>query len=142
MADTTTNLLKNIQIAKITAINEHPDADKLVITYLDLATSENIQVVTGANNISTGDYVPYLAPGSIVPGYKIFENKSILLQAKPLRGVESYGMILSEFEVGFGNDHSGIFILNKLGVDDEDIGKPLIEVFPEVTDKVKSNVQV
>lgn len=136
------NLLEKILIAKILKIESHPNADKLVITYLDLATSENIQVVTGATNISVGDYVPYLSPGSVIPGYKIFQNKNILLQVKPLRGIESYGMVLSEFEVGFGDDHSGIFILNEFGLNDQDIGKSLVEVLPEAMDKIKSNVQV
>ncbi|BCX13575.1 MAG: hypothetical protein KatS3mg085_107 [Candidatus Dojkabacteria bacterium] len=134
-----TQLTKNIKVAQIIEINKHPNADRLVLVKLDIGANQVVEIVTGATNINVSDFVPFLSSGSIVPGYKIFENKTILLQPKDIRGVVSNGMILSEFEVGFSDDHSGIFILNEFGINEDDIGKSLIEVIPEILEKVSNN---
>ena len=55
--DQTGNDIKNVVVGKILEIEKHPDADKLVVTKVDVGT-ERLQIVTGANNIKVGDIVP------------------------------------------------------------------------------------
>lgn len=84
--------IKNIVVGKLTKVEKHPDADKLLIVYVDTAT-ENLQVVTGATNIKEGDKVPVALHGSTVAGGK-------KIRASKLRGVESAGMLCSAEELG------------------------------------------
>ncbi len=125
-------LVAQIKIAKILSLEKHPNADRLLIVQIDDGESRK-QIVTGANNFKEGDFVPYLGEGKIVPGFLIFENQEIILQKKPLRGIDSEGMILAEDEIGLGHDHEGIMIikpeiLNSKLQDDEILGKSLIQV--------------
>ena len=78
---------------KVLKIVKHPDADKLVITTINIGAGEPLQIVTGASNLYEGAYVPVALSGSTLPGgLKIKEGK--------LRGVESYGMLCSVEELG------------------------------------------
>lgn len=84
--------ISGVVVGKILSIEGHPDADKLVVTQVDVG-SETIQIVTGANNISVGDHVPVaLAGAELADGLKIKKGK--------LRGVESNGMMCSVEELG------------------------------------------
>lgn len=126
-------LLQNIKIARVEKIEKHPDADRLLITRINDGEGEPKQVVTGANNFKEGDLVPYLGVGFMVPGFLIFENQEITLQKKPLRGVDSYGMILADDEIGIGHDHSGIRILTHSPqlTAQSLIGKPITDVLSD-----------
>jgi len=121
--------IKNVVTGKVVEITKHPDADKLVVTKIDIG-SETIQVVTGAKNLSEGDCVPVALHGSSLPGgLKIKKGK--------LRGVVSEGMLCSIAELNVTvNDYpnaieDGIMVLDgevELGLDitkvlglDEDI---------------------
>lgn len=114
--------VKKVVVAKIEEINPHPDADKLVVTKVNIG-EEILQIVTGANNIKVGDYIPIALVGSRLPGgVKISKGK--------LRGVESYGMMCSATELGIDENlilkdlKDGIFILDKeypLGTDIKDV---------------------
>lgn len=94
---------------KILDIQGHPDADKLVVTKVDIGT-ETVQIVTGANNINVGDIVPVSLVGAHLP-------TGVNIKLSKLRGIESQGMMCSYEELGFedkvvpkgGND--GIMIL-------------------------------
>ncbi len=80
--------ISNVLVGKIVEIEKHPDADKLQITQIDIGTGENIQIVTGAQNIAIGDVVPVAMHKSTLPnGIKITKGK--------LRGVVSNGMLCS-----------------------------------------------
>jgi len=59
--------IKNVVVGKILEINKHPDADKLIVTKVDVG-NEILQIVTGANNIKVGDIVPIAKDGSTLPG--------------------------------------------------------------------------
>lgn len=84
--------ITGVVVAKILEIEKHPDADKLVVTQVDIGT-ETVQIVTGANNISVDDLVPVALPGAeLAEGLKIKAGK--------LRGVESNGMMCSVEEMG------------------------------------------
>ncbi|NLP45896.1 MAG: phenylalanine--tRNA ligase subunit beta, partial [Epulopiscium sp.] len=85
--------INNVVVGKITSIQPHPNADRLVITMVDVGT-ETLQIVTGATNISEGDIVPVALHGStLADGVKIKKGK--------LRGIESNGMLCSVEELGF-----------------------------------------
>ena len=102
--------VENVVIGKILSIEKHPDADKLVITKIDVGGEEPLQIVTGADNITEGDIVPVAIVGAKLPGgMKIKKGK--------LRGVASFGMLCSADELGISqsvvpkNQKDGIFIL-------------------------------
>ncbi|MEE0980742.1 MAG: phenylalanine--tRNA ligase subunit beta, partial [Acutalibacteraceae bacterium] len=85
--------LKNIVVGHIEAIEHHPDADTLWVCQLDVGKDENVQIVTSAQNLKVGDYVPAALHKSVVAGgHKIEKGK--------LRGVASYGMMCSVAELG------------------------------------------
>lgn len=115
--------VEKVVVGKILEIEKHPDADKLVITKIDIGEEEKIQIVTGANNIKIGDVVPVALVGAKLPGgMKIKKGK--------LRGIESFGMLCSADELGIAdnvvpkNQKDGIFILNsdlKLGQDIKEV---------------------
>ncbi len=108
--------LKNIVIGKITDIREHPQADKLVICNVDTG-DEEIQIITGAPNVSEEIKVPVAKAGITLPG----GNK---VQETNLRGQLSCGMICSKDELGLMEERAdGIMILNG----DAEIGGRLID---------------
>lgn len=84
--------ISGVVVGKILEIEGHPDADKLVVTKVDIG-SEVLQIVTGATNISVGDIIPVATVGAeLAEGLKIKKGK--------LRGVESHGMMCSVEELG------------------------------------------
>lgn len=96
--------LDNVVIGKIVEYGKHPDSDKLTLTKVDVGEEEPLQIVCGAPNHKLGDKVIVARIGAVLPGnFKIGKSK--------IRGVESYGMLCSEVELGIGNDGSGIVIL-------------------------------
>ena len=104
--------LKGIITGRIESITKHPDADKLVITQLFDGTTTH-QIVTGAANISEGDIVPVSLPGAVIAS-------GMELKASKLRGVDSFGMLCSEAELGISEEAKGIWILEPdtpIGVD-------------------------
>lgn len=104
--------ISNVVVGKILEIEKHPDADSLVVCKIDVGTEESIQIVTGANNITTGDYIPVAMHGSSLPnGVKIKKGK--------LRGTQSNGMLCSLGELNLSVSdfpyavEDGIFILQE-----------------------------
>ena len=61
------NDIKNVIVGRIETVTNHPDADKLVICKVDVG-KEKLQVITGADNIAKGDYVPVAVHGALLPG--------------------------------------------------------------------------
>ena len=118
------NDIKNVVVGKILEIEKHPDADKLVVTKVDVK-NEILQIVTGAKNINVGDIIPIAKIGSELKKKKKIKKGS-------LRGVESCGMMCSIGELGLTLDdmpnqiEDGIMILpkeyeSKLGEDIVDV---------------------
>ncbi len=122
--DQTGNDIKNVVVGKILEIEKHPDADKLVVTKVDVGT-ERLQIVTGANNIKVGDIVPIAKDGSELPG-------GVNIKKGMLRGIESCGMMCSVGELNLtladypGQIEHGIMILDKKL--EKDLGKDIVEV--------------
>ena len=116
--------IKNVVVGKILEIEKHPNADKLVITKVDVG-NEVIQIVTGAKNVKVNDIIPVAKDGAELPnGVKIKTGK--------LRGVESCGMMCSLGELNLSiNDYpeqieDGIMILGEKY--EKDLGKDIVEV--------------
>ena len=116
-------------VARVLAAEQHPDADRLRVTRLDVGEAEPVQVVCGAPNARAGITVALARPGARLP------DGTKLKRAK-LRGVVSDGMILGESEIDLGVDRSGIMEL-----DGELIpGTPLANVLPLETDVLELEI--
>ncbi len=99
---------ENIIIGQVTAINPHPNADRLTLPTIDLG-SEQQTVVCGAPNLRLGDKVAFARVGAqLIDGHsgQVFQLKS----AK-IRGVVSHGMVCSEKELGISENHEKIIVL-------------------------------
>ncbi|HPL53590.1 MAG TPA: phenylalanine--tRNA ligase subunit beta [Bacillota bacterium] len=114
--------IENVVVGRILKLENHPDADKLIIGQVDVGT-EVLQIVTGATNIREGDYIPIAKHGSTLPG-------GVKIKKGKLRGVESNGMMCSAQELALELDNlpqdilEGIYILDKeypLGADIKDV---------------------
>ncbi len=127
--------IDKVVVGRIVSMEPHPDADRLKITQVDVG-KEVIQIVTGAPNVSTGDYIPVALVGAQLPGGVIKETK--------LRGVESYGMMCSIEELNLTHDYlpdapkDGVYIFNnepELGMD----VKELLGLEPVIEFEITSN---
>ena len=95
--------LAELKTGLVTSAVKHPDADKLTVCQVQIGDSSH-QIVCGAPNVRKGLAVVVALPGTILPGdFKIGKSK--------IRGVESFGMICSERELGLSNEHDGIMEL-------------------------------
>lgn len=107
--------LENIVVGKINSLERHPDSDHLWICKVDVGAGEDYQIVTGAQNLKVGDYVPAALPGATV--YNRKEHCLEKIKKGKLRGIESNGMLCSFDELGLTqNDFpyacaDGIFVL-------------------------------
>lgn len=94
-----------VSVGEVITIDLHPNAKNLMICKVRTDKDE-LRIVCGAKNVKEGDKVPVAMVGSTLAGGFAIEKKDI-------RGVESFGMLCSERELGLSDDHSGIFILPK-----------------------------
>lgn len=116
---------KGALVAKVVECTKHPNADKLSICLVDdggvtKGVKRNskglVQVVCGAANVKAGQIVAWLPPGVTVPS--TYDKDPFVLEAREIRGELSNGMIASARELGIGDDHTGILVLDdnlKLG---------------------------
>lgn len=96
----------NIVIGKILSIKNHPQAEKLKVCQVDIGKEEPLQIVCGAPNCAVGQKVPVALIGAKL-------NPTFTVKKVKLRGIESYGMICAEDELGISNDHSGIMVIQE-----------------------------
>ncbi|HEY6958714.1 MAG TPA: phenylalanine--tRNA ligase subunit beta [Candidatus Limnocylindria bacterium] len=100
-----------VHVGRIAALEKHPNADKLQLATVDYGNGRIKTVVTGATNIAAGDIVPYAEAGAtLIDGHT---GQPMVLRPKPMRGIQSEGMVLSAKELGLGEDHDGIMLLPK-----------------------------
>ncbi len=93
-----------VVVGKVVELEQHPDADKLRVTKVDVGADELLQIVCGAPNVAVDMLVPVATVGAVLPGnFKIKKSK--------LRGVESFGMLCSESELGLAEEASGLMAL-------------------------------
>ena len=126
--------IRGVKIGRIEKIEKHPDVDRLKVCNINIGGDENIQVVTGAENIFEGAYVPVALDSSHIPGHLHGKPKTeggVEIKAGILRGVQSDGMLCSASELGFPEkvvpmrSKDGIWILE--GDRREDLGKEAAE---------------
>ncbi len=107
-----------VVVGEVVDFGPHPNADRLFVAKVDLGGRE-VQIVAGAPNPYPGARVPVVLPGSVM------DDGSKLKKAK-LRGLESYGMMMSERELGVSADHGGILLLDE----SYEVGRPIADYFP------------
>ena len=108
--------LNDVVVGHVVACDKHPQADTLSVCKVDMGEGEPVQIVCGAPNVAAGQKVAVAPVGAILPnGMKLKKVK--------LRGEVSMGMICAEDELGLGEDHSGIMVLDP----EFRVGTPLIE---------------
>jgi phenylalanyl-tRNA synthetase beta chain len=112
---------EHVWVGRIAALEKHPNGDNLQLATVEYGEGRTKTVVTGAKNLSQGDVVPYAEVGA-----KLREGHGdgwLTLEPKKVRGIMSEGMVCSAKELGLGEDHEGILILDqKLTV-----GQPLAD---------------
>src|SRR5262245_46403008 len=103
--DNKAQVLAPFTIARVISAEQHPNADRLRVCMVDTGSGEPVQVVCGAPNARTGMTSVFVPPGTYIPG------KDITLGVGKIRGVESRGMLVSEFELKISDNHEGIIDL-------------------------------
>ena len=124
--------LEKIVVGQILSIEQHPDADKLIVCQVDIGT-ETVQIVTGAPNVKVGDKVPVVLDGGKVAGGHDggpMPENGIKIKKGKLRGIESCGMMCSIEELGSSRDmypdapELGIYIMKE----DAPVGADAVEL--------------
>jgi phenylalanyl-tRNA synthetase beta chain len=119
--------LEGIVIGEVLTVERHPNAEKLSLTKVDIGKAEPLQIVCGAPNVAKGQKV------AVAPiGTTLFPKNGdpIIMKVAKIRGIESYGMICAEDELGLGDDHEGILVLPSSAK----TGKPAAEYFELYSD--------
>ena len=120
--------LKGIVIGEVLTKEQHPNADRLSITTINIGKEEALKIVCGAPNIEIGQKVPVATIGTVLYS----DNKSFKIKKGKIRGEVSEGMICAEDEIGLGDSHEGIMVLDS----NAKIGQLASEFFNIETDFV------
>lgn len=120
------SLLEGVVVGEVLTVKPHPNADRLQLCTVNLGNSQT-QIVCGAKNVAAGQKVPVATVGTTLP-IKLEDGSFLKIKKAKLRGEASEGMICSESELGFSDDHSGIMVL------DESLkpGTPIHEVMEDL----------
>ncbi|MBA4195970.1 MAG: phenylalanine--tRNA ligase subunit beta [Chitinophaga sp.] len=119
--------LEGLVIGEVLACEQHPNADKLKQTKVNIGAAEPLQIVCGAPNVAAGQKVVVATVGTtIYPS----TGEPLTMKVAKIRGVESYGMICAEDEIGLSTNHAGIMILPN----DVVVGSPASAYFKPYTD--------
>lgn len=100
--------LKGIIIGEVITCTKHPNSDHLSVTTVNIGGSENLPIVCGAPNVAAGQKVVVATVGTVLYN----GDEKFTIQKSKIRGEVSMGMICAEDEIGLGNDHSGIMVLD------------------------------
>ena len=120
--------LNGIVVGEVLECDPHPDSDHMHVCSVNLGEKEPVQIVCGASNIAKGQKVMVATIGCVLyDGDKEFKIKK-----SRLRGIDSYGMICAEDEIGVGKDHNGIIVLPQ----DTKPGTPAAEYYNLESDYV------
>ncbi|MBR4363619.1 MAG: phenylalanine--tRNA ligase subunit beta [Prevotella sp.] len=113
--------LKGLYVGKVLTCEAHPNSDHLHVTTVDLGKGEPSQIVCGAPNVAAGQKVIVADLGCVLYD----GDKEFVIKKSKLRGVDSYGMICAEDEIGVGTSHDGIIVLPEDAV----VGTPAAEYY-------------
>lgn len=116
--ETSPTVPQGIVTARVLSCERHPNADRLSVCRVDAGNGAPVTVVCGAPNVAAGQVGALAVPGTVLGDLEV--------GARKVRGVESMGMLCSERELGFSEDHTGILVLPE----GTPIGRPLAEVLP------------
>ncbi|MDR1595354.1 MAG: phenylalanine--tRNA ligase subunit beta [Puniceicoccales bacterium] len=97
---------ETLVVGEVLEIEQHPNADKLALCTVRVGENDARKIVCGARNFKVNDHVPVALPGTVLPG-------DFRIEKSNLRGVDSDGMMCSSRELGMGDDHAGLLILDK-----------------------------
>lgn len=118
--------LRGIVIGKVLTCVEHPNSDHLHITTVDLGDGAETQIVCGAPNVAAGQTVVVATVGTTLYD----GDKEFAIKKSKIRGVESFGMICAEDEIGVGSSHDGIIVITE----DVKPGTPAAEYYGLTSD--------
>ena len=121
--------LKGVVVGKVLTCEQHSNADRLKVTTVDVGTDSPLNIVCGAPNVATGQKVLVATIGTTL--YTAAGEPWTIKKGK-IRGEESQGMICAEDELGLGQSHDGIMVLDK----DIKIGTAAAEIFDIENDVV------
>jgi phenylalanyl-tRNA synthetase beta chain len=121
--------LKGVVIGHVLTKSQHPNADRLSLTTVDVGGQSPLSIVCGAPNVAAGQKVLVATIGTVLYDS---EGKSFTIKESKVRGELSQGMICAEDELGLGESHEGIMILPV----DAEIGMPASEFFQITSDEV------
>ena len=112
-------------VGKVLSVAPHPNADRLSVCVVDVGDSR-VQLVCGAPNVAAGQKVVVGNVGATVPKNQHDPSgKPFVLGKATIRGVESSGMICSEYELDLGKDAEGIMVLEGSAK----VGQPVVRYF-------------
>jgi len=120
--------MKGVVVGKVLICEKHPDADRLSVTTVDAGGTDPLHIVCGAPNVAAGQLVAVALPGTMV----YHGNEQFEIKRSKIRGQLSEGMICAEDELGIGDDHEGIMVLDSSAR----VGMPAAEYFGVTTDTV------
>lgn len=113
--------LEGLVIGEVLTCADHPDSDHLHVTTVNVGQGEPLQIVCGAPNVAAGQKVVVALVGT-----KLYSGEeSFTIKKSKIRGVESFGMICAEDEIGIGTSHAGIIVLPA----DAKVGTPAKEYY-------------
>ncbi|MDW5289748.1 phenylalanine--tRNA ligase subunit beta [Formosa sp. PL04] len=121
--------LEGIVVGEVLTCIQHPNADRLNVTTVNIGTEFPLQIVCGAPNVAAGQKVPVATIGTTL---YTETGEAWSIKKGKIRGEESFGMICAEDELGLGKSHDGIMILNV----DLKVGTPVAEIFEVENDLV------
>lgn len=99
--------LEGLVVAHVLTCEPHPNSDHMHVCQVDLGTGEPVQIVCGAPNVAAGQKVIAATLGT-----KLYDgDQCFTIKKSKLRGIESYGMLCAEDEIGVGESHDGIIVL-------------------------------
>ena len=121
--------LEGLVVGEVLTCIQHPNADRLKITTVNIGSGAPLQIVCGAPNVAAGQKVPVATIGTTL---HTAEGEAWTIKKGKIRGEESHGMICSEDEIGLGSSHDGILVLDN----DIAIGTMLAKLYEVENDKV------
>ncbi|WP_250432596.1 phenylalanine--tRNA ligase subunit beta [Hanstruepera flava] len=121
--------LEGIVVGEVLTCEQHPNADRLKITTVSIGESEPLQIVCGAPNVAAGQKVPVATIGTTL---YTPEGEAWKIKKGKIRGEASHGMICAEDELGLGQSHDGILVLDK----GSEVGAKLSDIFDIENDYV------
>ena len=102
--------LAGVVVGEVLTCEQHPNADRLKVTTVNIGQDAPVQIVCGAPNVAAGQKVPVATVGTTL---YTAEGEAWTIKKGKIRGEDSHGMICAEDELGLGNDHDGIMVLDE-----------------------------